>query len=228
MNPPATAVTSPSFIGQAQTASSFMRQAQPAPASSGRIGPNAIIRVAQALPAFIGSAATCALFERAGLAGYLRELPEHMVDETEVQQLHAELRRSLGPEMAAQVARSAGRRTADYLLAHRIPKPVQTLLKALPARLSAHLLLTAVRRHAWTFAGSGVFSARTGHPGSPVVLTIRDNPLCKDLTSETPACDFYAATFERLFQVLVARRARVLEVACEACGDAECRFEVRW
>jgi divinyl protochlorophyllide a 8-vinyl-reductase len=194
----------------------------------GRIGPNAIIRVADALPAFIGSAATFALFERSGLAGYLREPPGQMVDETEVRQLHGELRRSLGPEVAAEVARSAGRRTADYLLAHRIPKPVQTLLKVLPARLAAHLLLSAVRRHAWTFAGSGHFSARTGRPGAPVVLAIRDNPLCRGVTSEMPACDFYAATFERLFQVLVARRARVVEVACEACGDAECRFEVHW
>jgi divinyl protochlorophyllide a 8-vinyl-reductase len=61
-----------------------------------------------------------------------------------------------------------------------------------------------------------------------VVLTIRHNPLCQDLQADTPACDFYAATFERLFQVLVHRRSRVREVACEACGDAECRFEIGW
>jgi divinyl protochlorophyllide a 8-vinyl-reductase len=201
----------------------------PAPATlSGRIGPNAIIRVADALPAFIGSHAARALFERAGLAAYLHQPPEHMVDEAEVRRLHGELRRSLGSELAADVARSAGRRTADYLLANRIPKAVQTLLKAMPARLAAFVLLSAVRRHAWTFAGSGSFRARTGRPGSPVVLAIRDNPLCRDLRAEAPACDFYAATFERLFQVLVQRRARVVEVACEACGDDECRFEVHW
>jgi divinyl protochlorophyllide a 8-vinyl-reductase len=145
-----------------------------------------------------------------------------------VRRLHGVLRETLGDAEARAVARAAGTRTADYLLAHRIPKPVQALLKALPARLSAHLLLAAVRRHAWTFAGSGHFSARAGRPGAPVVLAIRDNPLCRDLQTETPACDFYAATFERLFQVLVARRARVVEVACEACGDDECRFEVQW
>jgi replicative DNA helicase len=48
------------------------------------------------------------------------------------------------------------------------------------------------------------------------------------LWADSPACDFYAATFERLFAVLVHARARVHEVACEACGDAECRFEIRW
>jgi divinyl protochlorophyllide a 8-vinyl-reductase len=61
-----------------------------------------------------------------------------------------------------------------------------------------------------------------------VVLHIQHNPLCRNLSTETPACDFYAATFERLFQVLVHKASRVHEVACEACGDAECRFEIRW
>jgi divinyl protochlorophyllide a 8-vinyl-reductase len=61
-----------------------------------------------------------------------------------------------------------------------------------------------------------------------VVLSIRHNPLCAGLAADAPACDFYAATFERLFQVLVHPRSRVREVACEACGDAECRFEIRW
>jgi len=28
--------------------------------------------------------------------------------------------------------------------------------------------------------------------------------------------------------VLVHRGAVVQETACEACGDAECRFEIRW
>jgi len=47
-------------------------------------------------------------------------------------------------------------------------------------------------------------------------------------TLAEPGCDFYAATFERLFRVLVHADARVVETACEACGAAECRFEVRW
>ena len=195
-------------------------------AGKGLIGPNAITRVAEALPGFVGSNATWALFERAGLTDYLRAPPESMVDETEVTRLHHELRRSLGSEVAGKVAQGAGRRTADYLLAHRIPKPVQALLKRLPAPLAAQVLLSAIRRHAWTFAGSGEFSARAGWGGA--VLTIRHNPLCKGLSSDRPACDFYAATFERLFRVLVHAAARVSEVGCEACGDAECRFELHW
>ena len=192
---------------------------------AGRIGPNAITRLAEVLPALVGSTATQRLFEHAGLATYLATPPEQMVDEAEVTRLHRTLRNDFGPALAAEAARQAGSRTADYLLAHRIPKPVQALLKALPAPLAARVLLAAIRRHAWTFAGSGSFTAVAGQP---VVLTIRHNPLCKGLSADAPACDFYAAVFERLFRVLVHAGATVAETACEACGDAECRFELRW
>lgn len=191
----------------------------------GRIGPNAITRVAEVLPPRVGSHATRELFEHAGLAHYLTRPPEQMVEEAEVRQLHQALRVRLGEVRARDVAAAAGARTADYLLAHRIPKPVQALLKVLPAPLAARVLLAAITRNAWTFVGSGRFTARVGRP---VVLTIRDNPLCTELASDEPACDFYAATFERLFQVLVHPRSQVREVACEACGDPECRFEIRW
>ncbi len=192
---------------------------------AGRIGPNAITRVAEALPMLVGPAATQVLFDTAGLAGYLRQPPQEMVDEREVTRLHAVLRAQLGAAVAGAVAREAGLRTANYLLAHRIPKAVQRVLRLLPAPMAARVLLAAIGRHSWTFAGSGTFAARAGWP---VVLTIRGNPLCKGLHADAPACDFYAATFERLFAVLVNRRARVVETSCEARGDVECRFEVHW
>lgn len=192
---------------------------------AGRIGPNAITRVADVLRARIGVDGTSTLFEHAGLAGYLLQAPQSMVDEAEVRRLHGVLRDDLGEAQACAVSRDAGLRTADYLLANRIPKPVQLLLKHLPARLAARVLLATISRHAGTFAGSGRFAARIGRP---VVLTLRNNPLCRGLVSAGPACDYYAATFERLFRSLVHPRAEVREVACEACGDFECRFEIHW
>jgi len=191
----------------------------------GRIGPNAITRVAEVLPQRVGEAGTRSLFERAGLVHHLQNPPQGMVDEADVRRLHGMLREELGTEAAQAVALAAGQRTAEYLLAHRIPRPVQALLKVLPAPLAARVLLAAIRRNAWTFVGSGQFTAEAG---SPVRLHIRHNPLCRDLQAAAPACHFYAATFERLFVVLVHPSSRVEEVACEACGAGECRFEIRW
>jgi divinyl protochlorophyllide a 8-vinyl-reductase len=99
------------------------------------------------------------------------------------------------------------------------------LLKLLPAPLAARVLLAAITRNAWTFVGSGRFKARAG---TPVQLTIQHNPLCVGVQSDTPACDFYAATFETLFRTLVHTRAQVREVECESCGASACRFEIRW
>ncbi|HRD95433.1 MAG TPA: bacteriochlorophyll 4-vinyl reductase [Rubrivivax sp.] len=195
------------------------------PARQGRIGPNAIIRVAEVLRASRGEDTAAALFSRAGMLPYLTQPPAAMVDENEVTRLHQVLRESLGNQQAQQVARQAGTRTAEYLLAHRIPRMAQAVLKRLPAVLAARALLAAIRGHAWTFAGSGMFCAEAGHP---VVLSIRCNPMCRGSRLAEPGCDFYAATFEHLFRVLVHPASQVLETHCEACGDAVCRFEVRW
>lgn len=194
-------------------------------APSGRIGPNAITRVAEALSARLGDAGVRRVFRDAGLTAYVDAPPQAMVDEAEVIALHAALRHDLGTDSARVVAADAGRRTAEYLLAHRIPRPAQRVLKALPARWAARLLLRAIGSHAWTFAGSGQFSAQAG---PPLRLRIQGNPLCRGLHSATPACDFYSAVFQRLFEVLVHPRAVVTEVACEARGDPACLFEVAW
>jgi divinyl protochlorophyllide a 8-vinyl-reductase len=197
-----------------------------ADATAARIGPNAITRVAAALQWLHGEGSTNRVFARAGLLAYMTQPPQHMVDEAEVMRLHAALRTCVGEAQASLVSHEAGRRTADYLLTHRIPRPAQVLLKLLPARLAARVLLQAVSRHAWTFAGSGRFAHLSD--GSRIVLTLHDNPLCRGVVQDEPACAYYAATFERLFQVLVHPRARVVETQCEACGAGHCRFEVEW
>lgn len=194
-------------------------------AASHRIGPNAITRVAEAL----GPARAAPVFHRAGLGAYLASPPQAMVDEGEVIALHAALRATLGEAEAQRVAAEAGRRTAAYLLAHRIPALAQRVLKVLPAGLAARALLKAIGSHAWTFAGSGQFSARVQADRTrPVVLTITHNPLCRGVRRAGPGCDYYRAVFEVLFRTLVHAQATVQETACEACGDPACVFEVRW
>jgi divinyl protochlorophyllide a 8-vinyl-reductase len=191
----------------------------------GRIGPNAIIRVAEALREQVGEGATARLFRSAGVDGYLSAPPQQMVDESEVRILHQVLRSELGLERARWVSRAAGLSTGDYLLAHRIPQVVQLILRTLPSGFASRMLLTAIRRHAWTFSGSGVFAAR---PGRPLRIWISGCPVCRGSVSHEPLCDYYAATFQRLFRALVDSDITVRETQCEATGAEACLFEVRW
>jgi divinyl protochlorophyllide a 8-vinyl-reductase len=190
-----------------------------------RIGPNAILRVAETLTERIGAKGTAMLFERAGLGDHLRHPPADMVDEHDVTELYRTLREGLGLAASRALLRDAGLRTGDYLLAHRIPRPVQYLLHVLPAGLASRVLLAAIARNAWTFCGSGRFCAAGG---APARMVVEGCPLCAGAASAEPICDYYAGTFERLFRVLVHPRAHVTECACRARGDAACVFEAAW
>ena len=191
----------------------------------GRVGPNAITRVGEALDALYGRATTHAVFAESGLTGYLDAWPHEMVPEGEVAALNRALHAHLPEEGFRQVAANAGGRTGDYLLAYRIPKPVQAVLRPAPAWLAARVLLKAIARNAWTFAGSGAFDAAAGRP---CVVTITDCPLCREISADHPVCDTYTGTFERLFRELVHPEAEAAETACQGAGAPACRFEIRW
>jgi divinyl protochlorophyllide a 8-vinyl-reductase len=191
----------------------------------GRIGPNAVTRVAEVLRERFGSQPAARVLERAGLAAYVDVLPSAMIAEEEVIRLHCALREMLGGSAAREVARQAGERTGDYVVAQRIPRAVRVLLQCLPAPLAARVLLRAIARHSWTFSGTGRFRIASY---APVRVAIEGNPLCRGLRADTPQCHYYAATFERLFRVLVHGEARVTEVDCEASGAGACVFEIRW
>jgi divinyl protochlorophyllide a 8-vinyl-reductase len=134
--------------------------------------------------------------------------------------LHQALRRDR-PADAAQLAAQAGARTADYILAHRIPRVAQTVLRLLPRSAALPILSRAIARHAWTFAGSGQFTLI-----GPGLFQIAANPIVAGESAHRPLCHWHAAVFERLFRVLVDDRLRATEIACCACGDPACRFHV--
>jgi len=206
-------------------ASAHSPKGQAAGQDTPRIGPNAITRVAQALRARVGEAGTVRVFVAAGLDAYLPALPVAMVDEAEVTRLHHALRAAYGADGAAAIARDAGRLTGDYLLAHRIPAPVRALLRVLPAALAARILVAAIERNRWTFCGSAHLTTTVG---ATVRFILTHCAICRDAQADQMLCDYYAATFERLFQALVDRGAFVTETECEANGGSACIFEVRW
>jgi divinyl protochlorophyllide a 8-vinyl-reductase len=199
-----------------------MRDAGAAP----RLGPNAITRVAEALGARHGASATRDVFGHARLARYVDAPPVAMVPEQEVAALHLALRDQLGIPEARAIGREAGRLTAAYLLAYRVPRPMRLLLPHLPASLAAALLLRAIAAHAWTFAGSGRLRVRNGRRSASFALA--HSPICAGQEAGEPLCDYQAATIEGLFVALVHSGARTEETRCAAQGEAGCVFVTRW
>lgn len=190
-----------------------------------RIGPNAIIRLAEALRATDGEAAVASVFAAASLSAYLATPPREMVPAVEVTSLFGALHAAHPPRRAATVGWLAGRMTAGYLLRHRIPRAAPAVLRLVPPRIAAWLLTRAIAANAWTFVGPGRFAAR---PGTPWRFSITGCALCSPGTAKAPRCDFYAGTFEGLFAALVHSGARATERRCRAAGAEACEFEIAW
>lgn len=178
-----------------------------APAIGARIGPNAIIQTIDVLRAWYGQTETQGVLQRSdnpALLALLDELPAEMVDEQTFHALVHHLVAQVGDDQTARILERSGQQTADYLLAHRIPRPFQALVKPLPPRPGMWLLLTAIKQHAWTFVGSGQFTATCLRRDQPPTLALRLIP-----TAAPVVAHFFGGTFTRLLQVLIAPHTSV-------------------
>jgi len=183
----------------------------------GKVGPNAVIQLGAAMTARLGREAAEALYDKAGVGGLLDNPPAEMIDQAIPAHMMDVLRREW-PADADPVLRDAGERTADYVIANRIPGFAKILLRALPPKPAARLLMIAIRKNAWTFAGSGrCETAARPH----LLISIKDNPLAM------PDCPWHTAVLARLFQRLAASGTRVEHRACCRAGAEACRFEIR-
>lgn len=182
-----------------------------------RVGPNAILQTIEALTEMGGADLTRRVFDLAGLGAVLDHPPQEMVPQDMAFALHRTIAESLPRDQADRVAMDAGRRTGQYILANRIPRAAQIVLRLLPARMAGPILLKAIEKHAWTFAGSARVSQQAGPPMS---FTIHDNPLA------VPGCLWHCAVFETLFRTLVHPQTRVQHTECCACGGAACVFTI--
>ncbi|GGK35972.1 bacteriochlorophyll 4-vinyl reductase [Salinarimonas ramus] len=201
------------------------RAPSPATTAPARIGPNAIIQMRAVMIEALGRREAGRVLAQAGLETYVFAPPATMVDEREVAALHAALRAGVGEERAAQLGFEAGLRTGRYLVENRIPAPVRLVLRLSPAPLASRILLAAIARHSWTFAGSGVFAILAR---APARVRITSCPLVAGVRLARPGCAFYAGTFEALYRTLVHPRARCVQTACEGMGDPACLFEISW
>lgn len=178
--------------------------------------------VAEVLPMRVGSRASLALFEAAGLAEAWHSADRAPLSDEQLRRLHRALREQLGLPAASAVARDAGARAAEVLLAHHIGPLHQAVLRRLPARLAERGLQRELARLSWAFAADARVRLEPGR------IAVQGSPLCRGVRSDTPACDFVCALIERLYAVLVHPHARCVEIACESCGAPECVFDIGW
>lgn len=194
------------------------RTPEDARSDAGLIGPNAVLQLLPLIERVGGQERVAHMMAEVGLF----TIPDGsaMIPEGDAARLHRQLRVE-EPQLAPRLAAEAGRRTADYILAHRIPKPVQAVLRCLPASLAAQALSQSIARHSWTFAGSGRFRAF-----SPWRFEIDDNPLVRGESCSHPLCDWHSAVFARLYEVLVAPDVQCRETSCGAQTGGACMFSL--
>lgn len=183
----------------------------------GKIGPNAVTQIGDALERRVGLATGAEVYRAAGLLAFWIDPPTTMIDETVPKALVEALFRTLPQAQARTILAEAGRSTADYVIANRIPGVARLVLTRSPAWLSARLLLSSIEKNAWTFAGSGRCAATRG---APHVIEIENNPF------QTPDGVWHAEVFERMFRVLVSPTAVVRFQPQFRDGRRVCRFEI--
>lgn len=181
-----------------------------------KIGPNSLTQTVRALRESYDEAQVAAILRPCGLEYLLHQTVTEMVDEESFAALVTVLADQLGPEQAQRVLHRSGQLTAGYLLQHRIPRPFQWLLKPLPHRLALKLLLAAISRHAWTFAGSGSFRYEVGQTPQLTVTT--------HIHPAEAVCGFYGGTFAHLIRVLIDGRAQMETTASWQGGQACCVY----
>jgi divinyl protochlorophyllide a 8-vinyl-reductase len=160
------------------------------------IGPNAVLQTVAVMEERLGHAETVAILDDAQIT----RLPSgaHMIPEIEALRLHRWLAMH-DPVGAWAIAEEAGARTADYIIAHRIPRVAGWLLRHLPARAAAPLLMAAIGKHAWTFVGGGAFL-----PADAWHFTIDRSPARDCLPPPESLFAWYAAVFTQLYREMVA------------------------
>ena len=184
------------------------------------VGPNAIIQTSRALVDCVGQWQRDRVFAHAGLGWMGTREPDHRVSAEAVNALNASVLATLGRQTAERVLADAGVGTGHYIIDNRIPGFAKSLLRLLPRRLGTRLLLMAVARNAWTFAGDA--TVETGRDW----IVIQDNPICLGKAGFS-GCVWHRNVLETLFHTLVSPAVTVIETHCIGQGDPFCRFEFR-
>lgn len=192
---------------------------------TGKLGPNAIIQTVAALEEALGVERARAALVRGGAGDLPDHLPQALIDEHEFHELVMLLIDQLGGDATIDILARSGQLTAEYVFANRIPAIVRAILRILPPQLGLKILLPAMQRHTWTFAGSGSFAY---HSGVMPWLEVANPAVRDDRALAGALCAYYRGAFAQMLRMLIDPRARLRDCECQARGDRRCRYAIEW
>lgn len=184
------------------------------------VGPNAILQLKAPMEAYLGPAVLAQVLD---LCRVPMPTGAHMIPQSQVGRVHHTLWQ-LFPDRARPVSEEAGRRTARYIEAHRIPRMARIALRWAPWGWAERRLTRAVAAHAWTFCGSGALA--THHEDGDIHFIIHNNPLADTQARPPHLCHWHSAVFAELFTRLLGRAYHCREISCCAMGAEVCHFVV--
>ncbi|NWJ45810.1 MAG: bacteriochlorophyll 4-vinyl reductase [Chloroflexi bacterium] len=193
---------------------------------SGKIGPNSLIQTVRAMRRIYGDEKARRILEEGGQGFLWDHHPGEMIDEGEFITLARMLYSNLGVQETLPLLRLSGNLTGEYVLANRIPKFAQRIIKFLPRKLRLKVMLNAIGKNAWTFAGSGKYSFTL----SPQLQINLDESIIRHAISKAnvPVCSYYTGAFETLLKTLVDAHIQVEEIECAIRGDSRCVFQIKF
>ena len=181
-----------------------------------KIGPNSIIQTVAALEAAYGKTKAETMLSKIGQGYLVGNLPKEMVEEAKFHTLVGALQKEIGETATSRILQESGERTARYLLKVRIPGIFQKFVKLLPPRPAFKLLLFAISKNAWTFAGSGEFAYNmTRPPEISVKVTFPTQPVVGN---------FYLGTFTALLQELVNPTTKIMADIRKDNSNIQCNY----
>jgi len=181
-----------------------------------KIGPNSIIQTVAALEAAYGKTKAETMLSKIGQGYLVGNLPKEKVEEAKFHTLVGALQKEIGETATSRILQESGERTARYLLKVRIPGIFQKLVKLLPPRPAFKLLLFAISKNAWTFAGSGEFAYTMKRPPEiSVKVTFPTLPVVGN---------FYLGTFTALLQELVNPTTKIMADIRKDNSNIQCNY----
>ena len=176
--------------------------------SSAQIGPNAVLQLLYVLRDRFarsrGDDLVWALAEDTNTTHYLLSPPQSMSPLVDAVRLFAAVGQSFDLTTARAIFVEAGYRTADYIIANRIPRPAQILLRVLPQPLAIRVLARAIMANAWTFVGDGRLKVTYL---IPLRLEIRGTSL------QSPDGIWHLSVVQRLYQRLVSKSLNCVSIS---------------